>query len=40
MNAFSQLSHTERRFTFSCDSLSENTFEVVRFEGEEALTTL
>ncbi|QFY44130.1 type VI secretion system tip protein VgrG [Candidatus Methylospira mobilis] len=40
MNAFSQLNNSERRFTFNSDKLAENTFEVARFEGEEALSAL
>jgi len=34
------LSGSNRRFTFSCANLEKNTFEVVRFEGEEALSSL
>jgi type VI secretion system VgrG family protein len=40
MNSSSQLSSLNRRFAFSCENLDKNTFEVVRFEGEEALSTL
>ena len=40
MNTYSQLSGRERRFTFVCDNISRDTFEVVRFEGEEALAAL
>jgi type VI secretion system secreted protein VgrG len=32
--------YSNRRYTFSISGLAENTFEVVRFEGEEALSTL
>jgi type VI secretion system secreted protein VgrG len=40
MNPSGQVSGSHRRFTFSCANLAENTFEVVRFEGEEALSSL
>ncbi|QFY42876.1 type VI secretion system tip protein VgrG [Candidatus Methylospira mobilis] len=40
MNASGQLSGSNRRFTFSCANLANTSFEVVRFEGEEALSSL
>jgi type VI secretion system secreted protein VgrG len=40
MNTFSRPGPSGRRFTFSSGSFAENTFEVVRFEGEEALSAL
>ncbi|WNV03376.1 hypothetical protein RP726_13015 [Candidatus Methylospira mobilis] len=40
MHSFSQLSGSNRRFTFSCANLPQHTFEVARFEGEEALSEL
>ena len=40
MSTFSQFDQSERRFAFSCVTLPQNTFEVVRFDGEEALSTL
>jgi uncharacterized protein involved in type VI secretion and phage assembly len=38
--SFSAIIDSARRFTFSCINLPPDAFEVVRFEGEEALSTL
>jgi type VI secretion system secreted protein VgrG len=40
MHSSSQISGLNRRFTFSCTNLPQNTFEVARFDGEEALSEL
>jgi type VI secretion system VgrG family protein len=40
MSVSGQLSGSNRRFTFSCENLPNDTFEVVRFEGEDALSSL
>ncbi|WNV03627.1 type VI secretion system tip protein TssI/VgrG [Candidatus Methylospira mobilis] len=40
MNTYSQINGKERRFSFICDNVARDAFEVVRFEGEEALAAL